>query len=63
MELTPEVVEQLIAHSESDLNQAAKYRFVDTPSQLRSHDYSEMNQKLFGFLDKLSLNYLSLIKK
>lgn len=63
MELTLDVVEQLIAHSESDLNQAAKYRFVDTPSQLRSHDYSEMNQKLFGFLDKLSLNYLSLIKK
>ena len=63
MELTPEVVEQLIAHSESDLNQAAKYRFVDTPNQLRSHDYSEMNQKLFGFLDKLSINYLSTIAK
>ncbi len=62
MELTHAVVEQLIAHSENDLKEAAKFRFVDTPDQLRSHDYYEMNQKLFGFLDKLSVNYLSQIK-
>ncbi|OCG06952.1 GMP synthase [Gilliamella sp. wkB178] len=58
MELTNEVVELLIAHSQQDLKQAAKYRFVDTPDMLRSHDYTQMNQKLFTFLDKLSQRYL-----
>ena len=53
MELTLDIVEQLIAHSEKDLSRAAEYRFVNTPEELRSHDYSEMNQVLFGFLDKL----------
>lgn len=57
MELTLEVVELLIAHSEKDLSRAAEYRFVNTPEQLRAHDYSEMNQVLFGFLDKLEAHY------
>ncbi|MEO3989099.1 type 1 glutamine amidotransferase [Pseudocitrobacter cyperus] len=57
MELTPDVVELLIAHSEKDLNRAAEYRFVNTPEELRAHDYSEMNQVLFGFLDKLEAYY------
>ncbi|MFQ1008283.1 GMP synthase [Gilliamella apicola] len=62
LELTHEVIEKLIPHSLNDLNQAANYRFVDTPEMLREHDYSQMNLKLFVFLDKLSINYLSLIK-
>lgn len=53
MELTPDVVEQLITHSEKDLSRAAHYRFVNTPEVLRAHDYSEMNAALFTFLDKL----------
>lgn len=57
LELTPEVVELLIAHSQSDLRQAGKLRFVETPEQLRSHDYREMNQALFSFLDKLTARY------
>ena len=57
MELTLDVVERLIAHSEKDLSRAADYRFVDTPEALRAHDYSEMNQALFGFLDKLEARY------
>ncbi|MCD5878793.1 glutamine amidotransferase, partial [Klebsiella pneumoniae] len=57
MELTLDVVERLIAHSEKDLSRAAEYRFVDTPEALRAHDYSEMNQVLFGFLDKLEARY------
>ena len=57
MELTLEVVELLIAHSEKDLSRAAEYRFVNTPEALRAHDYSEMNQVLFGFLDKLEARY------
>ncbi|HAT3903875.1 TPA: type 1 glutamine amidotransferase [Citrobacter koseri] len=57
MELTLEVVEQLIAHSEKDLSLAAEYRFVNTPAELRAHDYSEMNQVLFRFMDKLEARY------
>lgn len=59
MELTLEVVEMLIAHSEKDLSRAAEYRFVNTPEELRAHDYSEMNQLLFGFLDKLEARFKS----
>lgn len=54
MELTPEVVELLIVHSQNDLRRAAEFRFVETAEKLRSHDYREMNQVLFSFLDKLA---------
>ncbi|MEG3131142.1 type 1 glutamine amidotransferase [Pantoea cypripedii] len=58
MELTKDVVERLIQHSEHELSRAAEYRFVDTPETLRSHDYDEMNQVLYEFLDKVSVVYL-----
>ncbi|MGX5100053.1 type 1 glutamine amidotransferase [Enterobacter cloacae] len=54
MELTPEVVELLIEHSQNDLRRADEFRFVETAEKLRSHDYCEMNQALFSFLDKLT---------
>ncbi|WGL81943.1 type 1 glutamine amidotransferase [Enterobacter cloacae] len=54
MELTPEVVESLIEHSQNDLRRAGELRFVETAEKLRSHDYREMNQVLFSFLDKLT---------
>jgi len=57
MELTPEVVELLIAHSEKDLQRAADFRFVQSPDELRANDYSEMNRMLFTFLDKLASRY------
>lgn len=57
MELTLEVVELLIAHSEKDLSRAGELRFVDTPERLRAHDYRQMNQTLFVFLDKLAAHY------
>ncbi len=60
MELTTEVVELLIQNSEKDLSKADKYTFVQTPEILRSHDYSEMNNKLFVFLDKLANQYMKL---
>lgn len=59
MELTSDVVEMLIAHSEKDLSRAAEYRFVNTAEMLRAWDYSEMNRVLFTFLDKLAAKYLS----
>lgn len=57
MELTLDVVEQLIAHSKKDLDDALEYRFVDTREKLRNHNFDEMNQKLFGFLDLLKHEY------
>ncbi|HDR2860311.1 TPA: type 1 glutamine amidotransferase [Enterobacter asburiae] len=57
MELTQSLIELLIAHSDRDLRRAADYRFVQTPEELRSHDYSEMNRALFTFLDKLEARY------
>ena len=54
LELTPEVVELLIAHSQNDLRLAGERRFIDTPDRLRAHDYREMNQMLFTFLDKFT---------
>ncbi|MBN3492448.1 hypothetical protein JL456_05255 [Vibrio neptunius] len=57
MELTKDVVALLIDND--DLCQAARYRFVEEPDVLLSHDYEEMNQKLHEFLDKLQNVYLS----
>lgn len=52
MEFTPEVIEGLVA-AEQDLPMWRHHRFVQTPDVLRCHDFSEMNEKLYGFLDKL----------
>lgn len=57
MALTPDVVEQLIAHYEADLSRAAQYRFVETAEAQRAHDYREMNDMLWLFLDKLTAHY------
>lgn len=53
MEFTPEVIELLIAASERELGALTAYRFVQQPDALRANAYDEMNQKLFGFLDRL----------
>ncbi|AWK02825.1 glutamine amidotransferase [Flavobacterium crocinum] len=53
MELTTEVVALLI-ESETDLLAKSKqYQFVQNPETILAYDYSEMNTKLFQFLDKL----------
>lgn len=57
MELTPEVVELLIAASENELKAMRDRRFVQQPAALRANHYDDMNQKLFGFLDKLIEEY------
>lgn len=57
MELTAEVVEQLIAASAQELAGLAGYRFVQQPAALRANSYAEMNEKLFGFLDNLMQTY------
>lgn len=57
MEFTPEVIELLIAASESELPTLLSHRFVQQPEALRANDYTEMNDKLFGFLDLLAADY------
>ena len=53
MEFTKEVIALLIAASENELAQLTQHRFVQQPDALRRNDYSEMNESLFVFLDKL----------
>lgn len=57
MELNPEVVELLIAADEDFLLTNTKHQFVQHPDKIRSFNFSEMNQKLFEFLDKLEAEY------
>jgi GMP synthase (glutamine-hydrolysing) len=53
LEFTPEVIERLIAASETELATLTNHRFVQQPEILRSNNYEAMNRALFGFLDKL----------
>lgn len=57
MELTPEVVDLLIAASAAEFPTLTARRFVQQPDALRRNDYTEMNEKLFVFLDKLVAEY------
>lgn len=57
MELTTEVVSLLIESETDLLAESKKYKFVQNPEEILSYDYSEMNEKLFQFLDKLVLKY------
>ena len=55
LEFDPDAVELLItADGEEELReQSEKLPFVQTPEELRGNDYSEMNAKLYAFLDSL----------
>lgn len=53
MEFTPEVVEMLIEASTQELAALHDRPFVQQADALRAQDWSQMNQALFGFLDKL----------
>ena len=57
MEFTPEVIELLIAAAQQEPPSLTNHRFVQPPGVLRQHDFSEMNDKLFVFLDKLAHAY------
>lgn len=59
MEFTAQVVEGLIAACEQELVTLTDRRFVQQAEALRAQSWDEMNQKLFGFLDKLVEAYQS----
>ena len=56
LEFNPEAIDLLIAaDGEEHLRKQNKeLLFVQTPEQLRANDYSEMNKKLYDFLDSLT---------
>lgn len=56
LEFDPEAIDLLIAaDGEEHLRQQnQELPFVQTPEQLRANDYSQMNKKLFAFLDSLT---------
>ncbi|WJS94990.1 type 1 glutamine amidotransferase [Flavobacterium johnsoniae] len=57
MELTTEVVSLLIESETDLLDKSTKHLFVQNPETILSHNYNEMNEKLFQFLDKLIFTY------
>lgn len=57
MELTTEVVSLLIESEDDLVSKSKKYNFVQNPETILSYDFSEMNAKLFEFLDKLVSAY------
>lgn len=57
MEFTPEVIELLIAEELDFLTSNTTHKFVQKPEEIRGYDYTEMNDKLFQFLDKLVTEY------
>lgn len=56
LEFDPEAIDLLIAaDGEEHLRQQnQELPFVQTPEELRANDYSQMNKKLFAFLDSLT---------
>lgn len=54
MEFTPEVVELLIAEEIDFLTKNTTHKYVQKPDEIRSYYYTEMNNKLFLFLDKMA---------
>ncbi|MFC0776573.1 type 1 glutamine amidotransferase [Flavobacterium sp. HJSW_4] len=57
MELTTEVVSLLIESETDLLAKSKKHQFIQNPQEILSHDFAEMNEKLFQFLDKLIAAY------
>ena len=58
MELTKEVVKELINSEKDLLNLSKTHSLVQSPEEILDFDYSEMNEKLYVFLDKLTQDYL-----
>lgn len=56
-EFTPEVIELMIENSTEELDQYKDLPYVESPEELRAHDYTGMNKLLFQFLDDLTRAY------
>ncbi len=52
-EFTPAAIEDMIANSLDELNKYKELPFIENPEQLRKHDFKEINDKLFYFLNEI----------
>jgi GMP synthase (glutamine-hydrolysing) len=52
-EFTPESIEQMIIHSTQELESYKNLPYVESAEKLRSHDFREINERLYMFLDYL----------
>ncbi|MCR4328489.1 MAG: gamma-glutamyl-gamma-aminobutyrate hydrolase family protein [Patescibacteria group bacterium] len=53
-EFTPEAIEGMIENNTHELEGHKGLPYIETAEQLRSHNYAEMNNLLFNFLDKIA---------
>jgi GMP synthase (glutamine-hydrolysing) len=53
-EFTPKAIEAMIENNAHELEEHKDLPYIETPEQLHAHDYSEMNNILFQFLDQLT---------
>lgn len=53
-EFTPEAIEGMMKNNAHELENYKGLPYIETPEQLRNHDFSEMNKFLFSFLDRMS---------
>ena len=53
-EFTPEAIEGMIENNAHELEEYKGLPYIETAEQLRNHNYDEMNNLLFNFLDKIS---------
>lgn len=54
MELTTEVA-RLLIHHEANLDEDSRlYKFVQSPADILDYDYTEMNESLYAFLNKIT---------
>ena len=53
-EFTPEAIEGMIENNAHELEEYKNLPYIETAEQLRGHDYNEMNNLLFRFLDEVS---------
>lgn len=53
-EFTSEAIETMIENNAHELEKYKELPYIETAEQLRGYDYSEMNQFLFNFLDRIT---------
>lgn len=53
-EFTPEAIEGMIENNAHELEEYKGLPYIETAEQLRNHNYGEMNNLLFSFLDTIS---------
>ncbi|TJY37782.1 glutamine amidotransferase-related protein [Pontimicrobium aquaticum] len=62
LEFNNESIESIISNSTEELKSLEGNKHIQNPKQLMAHDYQEMNNLLFIFLDKLTCQYMKNIK-